>query len=126
MTTYANVDGIPFTMPVRSQGSPVLFGCFSIDAGAAGELLPGQVLHPCRLLRRGLLSARVDEGEDDQEDDVQRQTDGQPWSGNFRSLLEQWKLEYLRHACQSTETTRRLVDDRQLVCGSRALFSREA
>ena len=59
MTTYANVDGIPFTMPVRSQGSPVLFACFSIDAGAAAELLPGQVLHPCRLLRRGLLVVAV-------------------------------------------------------------------
>lgn len=59
MTAYANVDGIPFTMPVRSQGSPVLFACFSIDAGAAAELLPGQALHPCRLLRRGLLVVAV-------------------------------------------------------------------
>lgn len=59
MSTYANVDGIPFTMPVRSEGSPVLFGCFSIDAGAAAELLPGQVLHPCRLLRRGVLVVAV-------------------------------------------------------------------
>ncbi|MDR0359301.1 MAG: acetoacetate decarboxylase family protein [bacterium] len=59
MSTYANVDGIPFSMPVRSQGSPVLFGCFSIDAGAAAELLPGQALHPCRLLRRGVLVVAV-------------------------------------------------------------------
>jgi hypothetical protein len=59
VTTHANVDGIPFTMPVRSQGSPVLFACFSIDAGATAELLPGQALHPCRLLRRGLLVVAV-------------------------------------------------------------------
>jgi hypothetical protein len=59
VSTFANVDGIPFTMPVRSQSSPVLFACFSIDAGAAAALLPGQTLHPCRLLRRGLLVVAV-------------------------------------------------------------------
>jgi hypothetical protein len=59
VSTYANVDGIPFTMPVRSQGSPVLFACFGIDPGAAAALLPGQVLHPCRVLRRGLLVVAV-------------------------------------------------------------------
>ena len=52
---YSNVDGIPFTMPVRTQTSPALFAGFSIDADKAAELLPGQELHPMTLLGRGVL-----------------------------------------------------------------------
>lgn len=56
---YANVDGIPFRMSVRTRTSPALFAAFSIDAGRARELLPGQELHPCRILDRGVLLIAV-------------------------------------------------------------------
>lgn len=56
---YANVDGIPFTMPVRTQTSPALFAGFAIDADKAAELLPGQELHPLRLFGRGILVLAV-------------------------------------------------------------------
>lgn len=56
---YSNVDGIPFRMPVRTRSSPALFAAFSIDADAARSLLPGQELHPCRVLRRGVLVVGV-------------------------------------------------------------------
>ena len=39
---YANVDGIPFKMPVRTQTSPAMFAAFAIDADQAAGLLPGQ------------------------------------------------------------------------------------
>jgi hypothetical protein len=56
---YSNVDGIPFTMPVRTQTSPALFAGFSIDAEKAAELLPGQELHPLSLAGRGVLVLAV-------------------------------------------------------------------
>src|SRR5207302_4335393 len=43
---YANVDGIPFTMPIATHHSPAMFAAFTIDAQAAAEMLPGQELHP--------------------------------------------------------------------------------
>jgi Acetoacetate decarboxylase (ADC) len=56
---YANVDGIPFNMPVRTQTSPALFAAFAIDADQAAGLLPGQELHPVRILGHGLLIVAV-------------------------------------------------------------------
>ena len=52
---YANVDGIPFTMPVGTRTSPALFAGFTIDPEAAEAILPGQELHPCRIWNRGVL-----------------------------------------------------------------------
>lgn len=56
---FSNVDGIPFRMPIGTASSPVLLAAFTIDAGAAASLLPGQELFPCRILRRGLLVVTV-------------------------------------------------------------------
>ena len=56
---YANVDGIPFQMPVRTRTSPALFAGFSIDPDAASAMLPGQELHPCRIWSRGVLVVAV-------------------------------------------------------------------
>jgi len=56
---YANVDGIPFTMPVGTSTSPALFAGFSVDAGAARAMLPGQELHPVRLGSRALMVLAV-------------------------------------------------------------------
>jgi hypothetical protein len=52
---YANVDGIPFRMPVRTRTSPALFAGFTIDPDAALAILPGDELHPCRIWNRGVL-----------------------------------------------------------------------
>src|SRR3712207_8057774 len=50
---FANVDGIPFRMPVGTRGSPALFAGFSIDADRSeehtSELQSRQYL-VCRLL----------------------------------------------------------------------------
>ena len=56
---YANVDGIPFQMPVGTRTSPALFAGFSIDVAAAQELLPGEELHACRVWNRGMLMTAV-------------------------------------------------------------------
>ena len=56
---YANVDGIPFSMPVASKDSPVLIAGFSIDAEKAREILAGQELHPFRIWKRGVLLLTV-------------------------------------------------------------------
>lgn len=56
---FALVDGIPFTMPVNSDRMQALMAAFSIDARKARELLPGDELHPFRLLRRGVLLITV-------------------------------------------------------------------
>ena len=56
---YANVDGIPFEMPVRTQTSPALFAAFTIDSSAARAMLPGQELHPVELFGRGVLVLAV-------------------------------------------------------------------
>jgi len=53
---HALVDGIPFVMPVNSVDSPLLMAGFQIDAEKAADLLPGNELHPFRLLNgKGLL-----------------------------------------------------------------------
>lgn len=46
---HALVDGIPFTLPVQAEKSPVLMAGFSCDYKKAAELLPGNELHPFRL-----------------------------------------------------------------------------
>jgi hypothetical protein len=56
---YANVDGTPFSMPVRTQTSPALFAAFAIDADQAADLLPGQELQPLRIFGHGLLVLAV-------------------------------------------------------------------
>ncbi len=56
---YANVDGIPFNMPVSTQTSPALFATFAIDADRAAEILPGQELQPVRVFGHGLLVLAV-------------------------------------------------------------------
>jgi hypothetical protein len=56
---YANVDGIPFNMPVRTQTSPALFAAFAVDPDQAASLLPGQELQPLRILGHGLLVVAV-------------------------------------------------------------------
>ena len=42
---YAQVDGIPYQMPVRSTDSPALMAGFSCDWENANELLPGNEIH---------------------------------------------------------------------------------
>lgn len=56
---YANVDGIPYEMPVEARDSPALFAAFSIDPDRARDVLPGQELHPCRVWSRGVLVLAV-------------------------------------------------------------------
>jgi hypothetical protein len=56
---YANVDGIPFAMPVGTRSSPALFAGFAIDADRAAEMLPGQELFPVRLFGHGVLILAV-------------------------------------------------------------------
>ena len=56
----AQVDGIPFTMPVNSEDTPALMAAFPVDADGAARLLPGGELHPVRLPGgRGLLVVTV-------------------------------------------------------------------
>ncbi len=57
---YALVDGIPFQLPVDSRDSPALMAGFTVDAGRAQALLPGQELFVLRLPRnRALLLVTV-------------------------------------------------------------------
>jgi hypothetical protein len=46
-------------MPVGARKSPALFAAFTIDSEAALAILPGQELHPARILRRGVLVVTV-------------------------------------------------------------------
>ena len=56
---YALVDGIPFQMPVEGKNSPALMAIYTIDAGKAQALLPGNEIHPLRLGQRSLLILTV-------------------------------------------------------------------
>ncbi|GAB2889393.1 acetoacetate decarboxylase family protein [Paralcaligenes sp. KSB-10] len=56
---YAQIDGIPFHMPVNSEQTPALMAAFSIDLDAARALIPGNEVHPFQLWRRGLLLVTV-------------------------------------------------------------------
>jgi hypothetical protein len=55
----AQVDGIPFSMPINSEKSPALMAVFSIDAAAAARLMPCDEVHPLRLWNRALLVITV-------------------------------------------------------------------
>jgi hypothetical protein len=46
---HALVDGIPFDLPIDSRDTPALMAAFPISAARAGELLPGEEVHPFRL-----------------------------------------------------------------------------
>lgn len=52
---HANVDNIPFRMPVETRSSPAIFAGFSIDPDAAQALLPGQELQIVRAFSRAIL-----------------------------------------------------------------------
>lgn len=56
---HALVDGIPFTLPVSCEQSPVIMAAFSINADKAAELLPGNEVHPFRLWNKGVLVVTV-------------------------------------------------------------------
>ena len=56
---FAQVDGIPFYMPVHSERSPALMAVFSIDAEAACKLMPCDEVHPMLLWKRALLVITV-------------------------------------------------------------------
>jgi hypothetical protein len=47
---HALVDGISYLLPVNSTNSPALMSLYSIDANKAKKYLPGEELHPLRLL----------------------------------------------------------------------------
>ena len=52
---HALVDGIPFDLPVNSEHTRALFAGFRIDPERAARLLPGNELHPLRLVRHAVL-----------------------------------------------------------------------
>jgi hypothetical protein len=56
---YANVDGIPFRMPIRTRTSPALFAAFTVDGDKAEAFLPGDELHAWRFRGRGILVLAV-------------------------------------------------------------------
>lgn len=56
---YSLVDGIPFKLPVSCEQSPVLMAAFSINAGKAAALIPGNEIFPLRVWNRGLLVITV-------------------------------------------------------------------
>jgi hypothetical protein len=47
---HALVDGIPFHLPVDSRDTPALMAVFAISAARAAELIPGEEVHPFRLV----------------------------------------------------------------------------
>jgi hypothetical protein len=55
---YANVDGIPFKMPVATKSSPGIFAGFAVDAAAAAEMVPDE-LRVVNIKNRGLLLITV-------------------------------------------------------------------
>ncbi|GAA5067132.1 hypothetical protein HNP84_001082 [Thermocatellispora tengchongensis] len=55
---FANVDGIPFRMPVETRGSPALLAVYPIEPEGTRAVLPEE-LHPCRVRGKGLLVIAV-------------------------------------------------------------------
>ena len=47
---HSLVDGIPFQLPVDSRDTPALMAVFPISAARAAELIPGEEIHPFRLV----------------------------------------------------------------------------
>jgi acetoacetate decarboxylase len=56
---FALVDGIPFSLPVRSQRMQALMAAFPVDPGAAQALLPDRTMQLARLWRKALLVVTV-------------------------------------------------------------------
>jgi hypothetical protein len=56
---YGLVDGIPFSLPVRSQRLQALMAAFPVDFDAACALLPDRDVRPARLRRKALLVVTV-------------------------------------------------------------------
>lgn len=56
---FARADGIPYSMPVNSDDSPVLMAAFPINKRAAAALLPGEEMRPFSLGGKGLLVVTV-------------------------------------------------------------------
>jgi hypothetical protein len=56
---FALVDGIPFTLPVRSQRMQALMAAFPVDPDAAQALLPDRDVRAVRLWRKALLVITV-------------------------------------------------------------------
>jgi hypothetical protein len=56
---YANVDSIPFQLPVACEPSPVAMAAFSIDWKKAAAILPGNELFPLKLFDKGVLLITV-------------------------------------------------------------------
>ena len=47
---YAKVDGIPYQLPINSDNAAVIMAAFEADYDRARALLPGNEVHPVRLL----------------------------------------------------------------------------
>jgi hypothetical protein len=56
---HANVDGIPFKLPVDSQRISALMAGFAVSADKVAALLPGNELYPFRLWNKGCLVITV-------------------------------------------------------------------
>ena len=56
---FALVDGIPFTLPVRSQRMQALMAAFPVDHDAAQALLPSDAVRAVRLWNKALLVITV-------------------------------------------------------------------
>jgi hypothetical protein len=56
---YANVDGIPFRMPISTKASPAMFAAFPCDGDAAEALIPGDELHAWRFRGKGVVVIAV-------------------------------------------------------------------
>lgn len=56
---HANVDGIPFAMPVDAVDAGAVIAAFPIDVDKARELLPPGEVHPFRLWKKALLIVTV-------------------------------------------------------------------
>ncbi len=52
---HADVDGIPFRMPVETRSSPAIFAGFTADPDAAQAILPGQELQIVRAFGRAIV-----------------------------------------------------------------------
>jgi len=56
---HSLVDGIPFQLPVRSEGTPALMAGFTVNADKAAPLLPGNELQLFRMGDRAVLIVTV-------------------------------------------------------------------
>lgn len=47
---HALVDGIPFSLPIDSDDTPALMAVFPISAARAADIIPGEEVHPFKLV----------------------------------------------------------------------------